>query len=215
MTEKSLRQAEGELLHWIGQVLRPYGFGPQPMDQTFARPMEFGCWRLHVTIARDGTLAEVTTSVSLRVDAVEDLVNSMDTGLSRKLAKATSTAGAELGNLRDGRPMVWHLSPSVPSENIAIEIGKEFVAIGLPYLQDLSNLDTLLSRLLDSGDRALLTFPLHDVRLKHAVALALVLKRPEVAWQAAESGERFLAQRNDPRLSAFRYFCSRILPATP
>jgi len=211
MGSQALRTAEAALLEAVGCLLVRHGFKPRPRGQTFERNTEFGCWRLHLSIVRGGELAEITASAALRVNAVEDLVNSADVSLSKKLAKETSTAGAELGNLRDGRPIVWYLHADDPVEGVAHQIVSVFTEIGLPYLDELSNLDTLLARLAESGDRAWLVSPLPDARFKRAVALAVVLARMETAKEIAESSERFLAQRNDPRLLAFRHFCGQIV----
>jgi hypothetical protein len=211
MDRADLRELESDLLQAVATVVTQSGFKLRRSFQDYVKTIPGGRWGLHLAFMEHDEDFDVTADVAIRVDAVEDLVHDTDRRLSAKEKRETATAGAELGNLVDGRQHRWTIVAADDVEAVAASICKMFADFGLPYLKRLTDLNVLLELLGRNDVGGWLHSPFHGSRCKRAVALALVLGEPEKALELAQAGERYLNERKDFSLREFRTFVQRVL----
>lgn len=65
---------------------------------------------VHVSFIRHEADIDVTADVAVRVDAIEQVVNQCETGLTDAEKRRSTTLGAELGNLTRRQPLRWTVS---------------------------------------------------------------------------------------------------------
>ena len=160
---------------------------------------------IHLAFTPASTGFDVTVDVAVRFDAVEELVQRENPRLGAAEKRATSTLGAELGNLRDERPLYWSVSiadPIAPTASLMVEAIRE---IGIPYLDRYEDPAEALSLLSDNGPHAWIHSPGPASRCMRAVALAVVLGHAGLR-ELIQSSEAFLASSRDPAVTRFREF---------
>ncbi len=93
------KDAERAVLEQLGTLMAAHGFRPKPVGQSFYRGVPGGSWALHVSFIRHETDMDVTADIAVRIDAIEQVVNQCETGLTDAEKRRSTTLGAELGNL--------------------------------------------------------------------------------------------------------------------
>lgn len=93
------KDAERAVLEQLGTRMAAHGFRPKPVGQSFYRDVPGGRWALHVSFIRHETDMDVTADVAVRINAIEQVVNQCETGLTDAEKRRSTTLGAELGNL--------------------------------------------------------------------------------------------------------------------
>ena len=87
---------------------------------------------------------------------------------------------------------------------------KDFVQIGLPYLEKYSVMENALE-LLSRDDRAYsIHSPRNGDRAKRAIGLAFLLHRLDLFRTLTEAKTIFLRERNDPDLQSFMSFRQKL-----
>ena len=211
MLKREMREIENGLLVALATRVQPQGFVLRRSHQDYVKSTSSGRWVLHVAFIEHDDDFDVTADVALRLDAVQDLVHRDNPDLSQKEKRETATAGAELGNIADGRQERWTVADITSVDPVADAIYRTFVGFGLPYLERLSDPRQLLDELATNDRRSWLHAPFHGWRNKTAVALALILSDRQRADELARAGERFLRDRGDPGLTDFQRFVRRTL----
>ncbi|HTG14334.1 MAG TPA: hypothetical protein VK747_03605 [Blastocatellia bacterium] len=149
------------------------------------------------------TDVDVTAEVAIRFDDVEDLVNEHKSLLTEAQKRNTYTLGAELGNISEGRQKRWSLASRDAIDNVARSIMEAFAAIGRPYLEKYSAMESALEALSQDDKTAQLHSPFHDERAMRAIAIAFVLGDRERFLSIAAAKTQILAGRNDDGLQRF------------
>ena len=139
----------------------------------------------------------MTADVAIRFDEVEHLVNQYKDFLTDAEKNKTCTLGAELGNIREGRPMRWTLNNLEDIDSIAGSILKAFETIGLPYLDTYSSMERTYEALIGDDRSAWLHSPFHDERALRAIALAFLVREPESFSRTAAAKFEFLANKKE------------------
>ena len=190
-------QARRELLEKIATRVAPWGYKARISDQVFVRKNELGWRLLHLTSAY-GAGSEYWAAnihVALRVDAVEELTK-VGIEMPARDRNRSATIGGEIGNIADGRWRPWHIYPRDDLDRVADEMVCAFVSFGLPYLERVSNLETLLDILSNEGAGAVGEQLMPEITCPRAVALALVLGQNErAAAIAMRCGRNFRRHR--------------------
>lgn len=208
MANSALRALQKGLLEHIGTKLPRFGFDKRRQGQSFYRLEPFGRSAFHVAFIEHATDFDVTADVAVRIDAVEELVNAENRLLSRKEKQNTFTAGAELGNIAEGRQRRWTVSNPNHLPLVASSIVQALESIGLPYLEEISDPERLLYILSGHDQKAWMSSPIHHHRCKTIVALAVYLGKKEAVPALIDECTSFLRDRGDPGIEAFRIFVS-------
>ena len=166
----------------------------------------FGRHAFHLSFIKHKADFDVTVDVAVRLDELENLLNEHRGNLSEAQKKNTFTLGAELGNISEGRQKRWTVASLDDIKPAAKSIMDAFVAIGVPYLEKYSDVESVLETLSGDDRAAWLHAPIHDDRAKSAIALAFLLGDRERFSQLAAAKTEFLKSRNDFGLTSFLQF---------
>ena len=206
-----MKAAEALVFHLLGMRLRALDFTHQPVHQTFWKSVSVGAWVVHVSVIKHESDLDLTMDVAVRVDAVENCINRWNTGLTAADKRRTVTVGAELGNIVDGRNRRWTIAAPSACTDVAEGMVEEFEKFGVPYLTRMSNLEAMLDSIASIDRSSWLHSPIHGVRGKKAVALALVLGKRDLALELVERFTAVLEAQRDFGLESFTTFASRAI----
>jgi hypothetical protein len=187
----------------VSTEIGKYGFSGNKRDSCFYKRTPFGRLAFCLAFIRHRDDSDVTLEMAVRFDELEDLVNEHENRLSKAQRKDTFSLGVELGNLSEGRQERWTVASFEDVEPVARSMMHAFVAIGLPYLQKYSDMETALEALSGDDKAAWLHSPFHDARAKRALGLAFLLGDRERFSQLAAAKTEFLKSRNDSGLNSF------------
>ena len=163
------------LLERMSSNLDSYGFKVRYSRQSFERRQPFGRQSLHLAFVRHAADFDVVADVAVRFDQVENFVNQSREYLSDSEKRMTHTAGAELGNIRGHGQSRWTVSTVQNVNRVAGEIFSRFKEVGLPFLERLSDLETVASILSSDSDEAKLISPLPESRAITLSAIRAIL----------------------------------------
>jgi hypothetical protein len=190
----------------LARRMAEHGFESRARDQSLARKTPFGRQTFHVSFIKHTHDCDVTADVAIRIDALEDLMNEWNATLSKSERKQTHSMGAELGNISEGRQRRWTLASKDDVPGAVSSVMALFESVGLPYLEQYSNLERVLA-VVSGDDRASwLHSPFHDLRAQRAVGLAFVLGHHGRLDELIAVKTQFLRERNDPGLDRFLAF---------
>jgi hypothetical protein len=172
-----MRRAElqSELLKAVGDRVVAHGFVPRARDQAFKRKLEGGKAVLHLAFIPHREDIDVTADVAVRLDALEDLLNSCDEGIPKAYKQHTCSLGAELGNIESGRQRRWKISTSAEVPDMADAILECFERVGLPFLDEYAVPANVFRALTSNDEASLILSPVIHYRAKRAVGLAIIL----------------------------------------
>lgn len=205
-----LKDLQNKLLQDVGTAVAQYGFGPKPSGQSFYQKRPFGWAGFHLSFIPHKDDFDVTGDVGLRIDAVENLINEDNKLLSRSEKIKTATVGAELGNIERGKPLRWNVAADSDVKSATAGLTDALVRIGLPYIENCSNLDRALDLLSSNDSQSWLYSPFDDGRCKRAMVLAFVLGQYERLKPLIEQCESILTAKNDPGLRGFEKLAAKL-----
>ncbi len=180
MIEKAERSnTQHQLLSRLVERISAFGFKSKPTGQTFYQVIETGKWAFHVSFIAHKTDFDLTADVAVRVNAIEDLVNEYDTKLTAAEKRKSMTLGGELGNISAGNPKRWTISNVEDIPSVCDGMIETFQKIGLPFLQEHSDLAAAHRVLVSARPTDLHLAPILGPRYMRAVASAYVMGRAD------------------------------------
>jgi hypothetical protein len=174
-----LREIQKWLLREVGARIEEYGFNKRAIGQSFFKSTEWGKLAFHLSFIRHREDLDITADVGIRVNAVEDLINTQETHLKESEKKDTFTFGAELGNIAEGVPHRWTIRSDADVSLVAVSVVREFVGIALPYFEKYCQLHNMLSVLMSFDRASSMHSPIPAYKCMRAVALARMIVRNE------------------------------------
>lgn len=212
MTQKSWQAtARQELLRGIGDRIAWLGFNPRISQQIFWRKSNNAAWFLHVSFIPHRDDFDVTADVAIRIDEIEQLVNQYDTKLRPSERRRSSTLGAELGNLSQGHTRRWTVSHAADVPSICDQIVEAFERIGIPFLQEFSELENAHAVLVSSEPRHRLLCPVLGPQAMRAVASTHLLGKTREIARLVRELEVKLTAKQDLYLDDFRTLCRGLM----
>lgn len=205
----SIKELQKILLSSVGEKLVAFGFEEKAKQQSFYRPIEGGWAAVHLSFIRHADDFDVTLSVSIRFNQVEDLVNSKNNLLTKKEKEGTSTLGIEIGNLSIGEQKRWSVPSQEKIPSVADSILEAFDKFGNPYLMKYSAMDSAYELLSSDEKHVWKHCPFHATRAKKAVAIAKLLGHSDIQDQIS-TRRKFLEERKDFGLSDFVSFTNSL-----
>lgn len=202
----STKNLQRKLLERFGNKAATLGFKKQISQHRFYQPIEGGVARIFFAFIHHVGDFDVTISVGVRFNAVEDLVQThSDFHLSKREKAQTTTLGIELGNLSVGEQKRWTVSSEEHIASVANSMFEYFKQVGEPYLLEYSSLEAAYE-LLSSDDRdKSINCPFQATRAKKLIAMAILLGHSDVQSQIS-SRKKFLQGQSEFDLSEFLIF---------
>lgn len=207
---RALKEIQGVLLKRVSIELSHYGFDTKIHGQSFWKPTAGGHSMIHLCFIHHESDFDVTISASVRIDAIEDMINSTNKLLTIIEKQNTSTIGCEIGNLVSGIPKRYTVNHSVNLENIAYEMMNEIEDHAFPFIIKYSDLEVLFQTMIRDDKNVWLLAPLHHRRAQNAVALAKLLNHNNLS-DIIESKRTFLESRKDYGLKMFNEFVKTVV----
>ena len=207
---KRMKEIQGELLRKVSIELSHYGFDSKIHGQSFWKPIEGGRSMVHLCFINHESDFDVTISASVRIDAIEDMINSTNKLLTKNEKQNTSTIGGEIGNLVSRIPKRYAVNDSVNLEAVTCEMLDEIINHAFPFFIKYSDLEILLETMIRDDKNVWLLAPLHHRRAQNAVALAKLLNHDNLSG-IIESKRTFLESRKDYGLRMFNDFVKAVV----
>lgn len=203
-------EIERALLDAVGARIAADGFESKPVSQSFLRRVPAGRASLHLAFIEHPRDFDVVADVAVRIDDLEDLVNTNNPLLSQKEKGQTYSVGAELGNIAGEGQMRWNVASSADVNQVADQLVAAFKAIGLPYLDRAATPEGAYKLLTSPGREAWLHSPIHASRAKRIVGLAKILGRADELPVRARENLLLLEDTKDLGLQDFMRFVADI-----
>ncbi|GAB2176524.1 hypothetical protein [Dongia sp. agr-C8] len=197
----TLKELRAQLASEVGVKLKDFGF--RKRDRSYFRKMEGGRQAFYLAYINHETDFDVTATLAIRFDAVENLVHADAPN------KDTSTMGVEIGNLTQGAQKRWTIEVIEDVPIVAESIFEDFKRFGLPYYEKFSDPRAAFAALSPTNRSAWMHFPLHNYRAMSTIALAVILKMNGKIEDLIDEQERYLVSLNDPMIEVFRRFADR------
>jgi len=205
-----MMEIERALLDAVGARIAADGFESKPVSQSFLRRVPAGRASLHLAFIEHPRDFDVVADVAVRIDDLEDLVNTNNPLLSQKEKGQTYSVGAELGNIAGEGQMRWNVASSADVNQVADQLVAAFKAIGLPYLDRAATPEGAYKLLTSPGREAWLHSPIHASRAKRIVGLAKILGRADELPVRARENLLLLEDTKDLGLQDFMRFVADI-----
>lgn len=205
----NIQSLEQTLLDAVATCLAMYGFKKNKTQDIF-KLYDWGKAAIHLSFIEHHNDFDVTVDVAIRFDLLEDLVNKKNSLLSAKEKKNTFSMGAELGNLKEGKPKRWTITGDTDFGVVAEEIRKCVVETAIPYIEQYCDMRKAIDILAGDDSAAWLHAPIHSERAKRAIALAWLLGGKPLAERMMESKLLFLRNRKDFGLADFESFAKSL-----
>lgn len=198
-TDSPVRTARTALLQELGSRLKLQGFPARPSGYSFRRKTAFGCVGVHLNIAQYETEFHAAVHISVRFDAVEEIMGACENLLSAAEKRKSVTFGCELGNLKEGRRREWRVAVGHSDlRKIASEMAQLVVEYGLPYFERYSSIAEVYDVFSSDDPKAGVHVAPPLWRGERAVAMAFVLGGPAEATRMIEAKRNYL-RGQDPR----------------
>ena len=205
-------RAQKELLAGLRDRVQVHGFSEKFSKQSYYCLVPEGKLALHVSFIRHRDDLDLTADVAVRIDCVENLVNSYDTKRTPTEKRDSMTLGGELGNISEGQFRRWTVATFDDIPGVCDEVQKTFERVGLPFLTSHSNISAAFRVLVGSRKRDHLLAPILGPRCMRAVASAYITGAADLDALIAQY-EAELLDSQDLYLEDFRALCRGILSA--
>lgn len=168
------------LLHELDRELKPLGYALWASRQMLRRTTPDGWISVHVSFINHTNDFDVVLGMSLRIAAVEILLDGVDPLAPKDSARWSSTFGAELGNIEGTGQRRWSITASTDVAASVRTMRQAITSIGEPFLSAYEDKERLLSALSSDDAEGRLGCPLPEARAFRALAMAHVLGRQEL-----------------------------------
>ena len=153
---------------------------------------------------------DLTVSVSIRFDALEELINADIVQLKTKEKSMTSSIGVELGNLIEGQQKRWSIYSESDIEPAVRGICHIIDEAAIPYIEKYKNMETTYQIMLRDDRETFNLTTFHHRRAMNAIGLAKLLGKKNIR-EIGEAKRQFLSERNDYGLDMFNRFFEKLL----
>ncbi len=199
------KKIQNDILIKLSDKLSNLGFDKKIRGQSFWQPFDGGRAMIHVSFIEHDLDFDVTISVSLRIDAIEGMINQSNKLLSKREKEKTSSIGCELGNLSTEFQKRYTITHETNIDE-TVDIMLESIKItALPFITKYKNIDTLFLTMLKDDESVWLLVPIHYRRAQIAVALAKLMNNEQLE-DIIQAKRKFLESRKDYGLNLFDEF---------
>jgi hypothetical protein len=163
----------------LSERMKAHGFRGRRAhgDWIFEKRYEFGTGKFCVYFVKHPHDFDVTLSVFVRHDAIEEIAQRESWWLNDEEKGRVSTLGNDIGYLTAGEPMRWTVGSAADVERVAAQIEEQFVDVALPYISRYGDINNAYAVLASTSPADRFHVMADYGRAMGAVAAALVLKR--------------------------------------
>jgi hypothetical protein len=205
--KKNLKVFQESLLKNIAARLTALNFHLNMAKREYRSKRDFGDAVILIAIIKHGESDfDITGSVALRFNAVEDLVNKFNYLATKAEKASTFTLGAEFGNIISGQQKRWTINNESGIDPVAIDFVKTVENIAIPYIDRYSDCNNALKALSGNEPSNWLHSPIHGARCQRALALTHILGDNKKIKELINQNIAFLKSRNDFGLALFETF---------
>lgn len=163
------------MLSELTERMRDHSFKCHAANRCYGRTYEWGEASIYLHVIPHAHDFDMTANVSVRLEAVEQLVNQACPWLTASQKRQTATMGAEFGNLLGTGQKRWKSTNDDDARHNAALIYNDIVNIALPYIAHYSNLRNALEILRRDDRIAWIHAVPHGARAARAIAVAWLL----------------------------------------
>ncbi len=173
------------LLKSVGKAIRELGFRQNLSSQVFHRQTHFGKQSLHISFIPHKEDLDITADVAIRFDLLEEfLFDFLDTRfLSERDKKSTFSFGSELGRINGEGQMRWTIVSDSDVETESEKIVSCFKRIGLPYLEQYSDMCRIFDVIALLSRESELLNGVPEKQARNAVALAYLCNKGKETFE--------------------------------
>lgn len=204
-----MKEQQRALLSKVAEYLVEHGFEKKTIGQSVIKLIPDGKVSFHLAFIDHKDDFDVVADVAIRFDLVENMVNEDNKLLSKKEKDLTFTLGAELGNISQGSQKRWTVSLGTDVDSVAQEIKKTFVEYADPYLRKYSVMQNAFELLSRNDRQNWVHCPVHGVRAKRALAMAILLNHQALVPQLISDSIHFLRELKDFGIQDYEKFSRR------
>lgn len=204
------KQLKSEIIKKVLSHLLKYDFDKKVHGQSFWKSIDNGRAMVHLSFIDHESDFDITVSVSIRFDALEDMINEDNKLLKPKEKLETSSIGVELGNLTEGTQKRWSIYDESDIDSVVRGICRVIDEAAIPYIEKFRNMETALEMMIRDDQESWTFAPLHHRRAMNAIGLAKLLGKDDIE-RINEVKKEFLSERNDFGLAMFNSFSERIV----
>lgn len=197
------------ILRKISGKLNDLGFHNKVKGQSFLSKISIGMAMIHLGFIDHENDFDVTISVSIRVDQVEDIINKSNDLLKKTEQLKTSTIGCELGNLETGNQKRFSIYENTKLDSALEEMIGSIVKTAFPFIKKYSELDNIYNIVKRDDKESWWISSIHHKRAQTAIILAKNLNKED--FEIVLNTKRvFLENRNDYGLELYLRLCENI-----
>jgi hypothetical protein len=161
----------------LAERIERHGFRGRRSRREFERNYEFGKGIFALYLLKYSGDFDVTASVFVRHDRVEDVVHRDANWLTEKQKEESVSIGADVGKLTVGEHMRWTVASDADVAVAAAGVEHAFLSVALPYIDRFGDLDTLYRVLSSDKEEDWIHCPVLPARARCAVVIALLLRK--------------------------------------
>lgn len=204
------KQLKSTILKKVLGHLMQYGFDKKIHCQSFWKYIDNGRAMVHLSFIDHENDFDVTASVSIRFNVLEEMINEGNILLKPKEKLETSTIGIELGNLAQGKQKRWTVSKESDIDDAIEGICGIIDRVAIPYIEKYKFMENTFEIMLRDDEEIWIFAPFHHRRAMNAVGLAKLLNKDNIN-EIADAKRSFLSERNDHGLSMFVKFSEKLI----
>ncbi|UWG96263.1 hypothetical protein LPY66_15335 [Dehalobacter sp. DCM] len=205
----SMKEHREVLLKQLSERLVQIGFDKKIHGQSFWKFTEYGRTSIHLGFINHVTDFDITVSVGIRIDKVEDMANASNKLIKDREKKMTCTIGTEIGNFINGRQKRWTINNFEDIGPVCDDIYIYVMEVAVPYIEKYSELENVYEVLLRDDKEGWRHAPIHYHRAICAVAMARLLGKSDYK-DIVDKKTKFLKEREDYGLPLFLDFINKL-----
>lgn len=130
------KEQKSYILKNVSANLNEIGFNNKIRGQSFLHNIDIGVAMIHMSFINHVYDFDITISVSIRVNKVEEIINNSNGYLKMSEQSKTSTIGCELGNLSNGFQKRYEVFEDTKLDNVINEIIESIKNMLFPLLKN-------------------------------------------------------------------------------
>jgi len=201
------------LFDMLEKHLAPLGFRLNRGDRSYSRRIQGGRQWIQVfcTPIDSNSYFSVACGVSVRIDAIEELLVWRRGALSKRDLKTTASVGAEVGNIAGTGYSMWSVEVEEDVPVVAKQVLAALNEVGFDYLESMSTIEGILAVASNDGEFSERRITRPAVRGLLALACLRLLGRDAEIPAMIERKREFLTGRYPKLLPEFDGYVDKFL----
>lgn len=199
---KNKKEQKDYIVSEISKRLNDLGFINKVSGQSFLCKINIGMAMIHLSFINHENDFDVTISVSIRVNQVEDIINKSNELLKKSEQSKTSTIGCELGNLITGNQKRYSIYEQTNLDLVINEMIESIKSYAFPFIEKYCELENIYQIVIRDDKESWWISTFHHKRAQTAIILSKLLRKGDFD-DIFNVKKEFLVKRNDYGLELF------------